>query len=82
MDNVLEQMTREGIWADQKFIQCSAWFLEMNIGLFDVAGNSANPYYIIDCEKENAESLWIGLKTDVHYHKRCSLELTRICSHW
>ena len=45
------KMTREGIWADQKFIQCSAWFFEMNIGIVDVAGNLANPYYIIDCGK-------------------------------
>ena len=61
------KMTREGIWADQKFIQCSAWFLEMNIGIVDVAGNLANPYYIIDCGKDEAETLWLGLKTDVHY---------------
>ena len=65
------KMTREGIWADQKFIQCSAWFFEMNIGIVDVAGNLANPYYIIDCGKDKAETLWVGLKTNVHF-KNCS----------
>ena len=62
-----KKMLKDETWADQLFIQSSALFLKLDIGIVDIAGNENRPYYIIEGGGSQGMTIWVGLVTHIHY---------------
>ena len=64
-------MLKDGIWADNWFVQASALFLEMDIWIMDTTCTKKKPYFQVDGNLEEdeycSETLYLGLAHESHY---------------
>ena len=64
-------MLKDGIWADNWFVQACAIFLSMNFWIMDTTCTKKKPYFQIDGNIEDGEfcteTLYLGLAHEVHY---------------
>ena len=70
-DAYWNDMLKDGIWADNWFVQASALFLEMDIWIMDTTCTKKNPYFQVDGNLEVdgycSETLYLGLAHETHY---------------
>lgn len=64
-------MLKDGIWADQCFVQASALFLNMDIWIMDTTCTKKKPYFPVEGNLEDSEFttdvLYLGLAHESHY---------------
>ena len=64
-------MLKDGIWADNWFVQASALFLSMDIWIMDTTCTKKKPYFQVDGNLEDGEygtdTLYLGLAHESHY---------------
>ena len=64
-------MLKDGIWADQYFVQATALFLNMDIWIMDTTCTKKKPYFPVDGNLEDSEIstdvLYLGLAHESHY---------------
>ena len=54
-DNYWNHMLKDGIWADNWFVQVTALFLDMDFWIMDTTCTKKNPYFQIDGNLEDGE---------------------------
>ena len=66
-----DHMLKDGIWADQWFVQACAMFLNMDFWIFDTTCTKKKPYFPVDGNLEDGELstdvLYLGLAHESHY---------------
>ena len=70
-DNYWKHMLKDGIWADNWFVQAFAMFLSMDIWIMDTTCTKKKPYFSIEGNLEDGEYttdvLYLGLAHESHY---------------
>ena len=64
-------MLKDGIWADNWFVQAAALFLKMDFWIMDTTCTKKKPYFQVDGNLEDDEycneTLYLGLAHEAHY---------------
>ena len=70
-DAYWKHMLKDGIWADNWFVQAAAMFLSMDFWILDTTCTKEKPYFQIDGNMEDgelcSEVLYLGLAHESHY---------------
>ena len=70
-DDYWNHMLKDGIWADQWFVQATALFLNMDIWIMDTTCTKEKPYFSVEGNLEDGEYttdvLYLGLAHESHY---------------
>ena len=70
-DNYWNRMLKDGIWADNWFVQVTAMFLSMDFWIMDTTCTKERPYFEIEGNLEDgdlcSETLYLGLVHESHY---------------
>ena len=70
-DEYWNHMLKDGIWADNWFVQVTALFLRMDFWIMDTKCTKKKPYFQVDGNLEEDEycneTLYLGLAHELHY---------------
>ena len=70
-DEYWKYMLKDGHWADNWYVQASAFFLGMDYWIFDTTCSKEHPYFTIEGTLEDGQcshgALYLGLAHEKHY---------------